>query len=288
MRRSYRKTSHERKTKPFHICQAISVARLVSKPEQHPVVSNKVHPFWRGCQGSTISNGCQRNHSQPLLWGPHPDVVEFWVYCSLRGQVSLGIARIAATIACEWFLDPWGLSHKHRTELKFDFESLGRTAENLKNSSLRSVCALILFEPCQQFYCTNGLDCVLNVNGNGFSEKVQRCSWILKTVHENRRCFSVLEILPVIFLRITSPFLAITRLLQWYVAKIGWRTSSHRPQQVKDKVQSICPCWHMLALFQNTTSTRILCGYLLQVYNLAEWSRLFLNKWEGPAQTTWD
>lgn len=177
MRRSYRKTSHERKTKPFHICQAISVARLVSKPEQHPVVSNKVHPFWRGCQGSTISNGRQRNHSQPLLWGPHPDVVEFWVYCSLRGQVSLGIARIVATIACEWFLDPWGLSHKHRTELKFDFESLG-TAENLKNSSLRSVCALILSEPCQQFYCTNGLDCVLNVNGNGFSEKVQRCSYL--------------------------------------------------------------------------------------------------------------
>ncbi len=38
------------------------------------------------------------------------------------------------------------------------------------------------------------------------------------------------------------------------MAKIAWRTSSHRPQQVKVKVPSICP-WHILASFKNTKST---------------------------------
>ena len=89
MRRSCRRTSHERKIKPFHIGQAILLARLVSKSEQHPVVSNRVNPFRRGCQGSTISNGCQRDHSQPLLWGPNP-VVMFRVYCGFRQRRKLG------------------------------------------------------------------------------------------------------------------------------------------------------------------------------------------------------
>ncbi len=124
--------------------------------------------------------------------------------------VSLGKARIAATIACEWFLDPWGLSHKHRTELRESsvFWEFGEDiAENFRNSCLRSMCALILSEPCQQFYCTNGLDCIVNVNGNGFSEKVQHCSCSPWDSHmffivssQFFHCFSVLEILPVIFL----------------------------------------------------------------------------------------
>lgn len=158
-------------------------------------------------------------------------------------------------------MDPWGLSHKHRTELRKSsiFESLGR-AENLKISCLRSLCA-ILSEPCQQFYCTNGLDCVLNVNGNGFSEKVQHCSC---SPLESQVFFGQLEIPPVIFL--AGSHRLFSRLQDcssgmWPRSPGGPVPTGRNKSKTKCQAFIICPCWHiMLALFKNTTSTRILCG----------------------------